>query len=232
MHHSATRLGTALILCGLSGAAGAVEVELADWGLNVDGTTYCDLGPCDFAGGGTLPGSLDASGFDFSTGFGSLVVTIGGAGAHSVDFFFDHDIDAAFNTFFNELGSVTGAPGAGQSWEIDEPGFLFGDIFDNFLAGALDDSNALLSAEDVSMALGWDFVLAADEIATLQFLISDVMPASGFFLAQFDPDSDYTLYLSSTLRIEGGGPGVPEPGTLLLIGIGALGLAAARRRRV
>jgi PEP-CTERM motif len=229
MHPYARSLGVAITLLALSQGARAVEVELADWGFNIDGTTYCDIGPCDFAGGGTLPGSVNASAFDFGTGFGSLVVTIGGAGNHSVDFFADIDIDAAINTFFNEIAVTGGALAGGESYEIDEPGYLFGDIWSNFLADSLDNSNGLLGPEDVSAAFGWDFVLDADQIATIEFLVSDVMPTSGFFIAQTDPDSDYTLYLTSALQIEGGGGGVPEPGTIVLIGIGLLSLTGARR---
>jgi PEP-CTERM motif len=229
MQQYARSLGAAITLFALSQSAGAVEVELYDWGFNIDGSTYCNIGPCDNAGGGTLPASVNASAFDFGTGFGSLVVTIDGAGSHSVDFFADIDIDAAINTYFNEIAVTGGALAAGESYEIDEPGYVFGDIWSNFLDDALDNSNGLLTPEDVSAAFGWDFVLDADEVATIQFLVSDVMPTSGFFIAQTDPDSDYTLYLTSSLQIEGGGGGVPEPGTVVLIGIGLLGLAGVRR---
>ncbi|MDJ0848956.1 MAG: hypothetical protein QNK04_11300 [Myxococcota bacterium] len=56
--------------------------------------------------------------------------------------FVDAEIDVARNAFFNELASTSGVLASGQGFEADEPGFLFGDIFDNLLLGDLDDTNA------------------------------------------------------------------------------------------
>jgi hypothetical protein len=154
-----------------------------------------------------------------------------GAGVHNILVFLDIEIDEAINTYFNEFGNVIGAPGAGLSWEIDEPGFVFGDIYNNFVAGALDNTNGVPpgSPDDVSFALGRAFALAAGETATLNFRTSLTAPAGGFYLVQTDPDSASSVYFSSDLAIRGGGPFIPEPGTLTLLGLG-LGLAAAARR--
>jgi hypothetical protein len=201
---------------GISGASGAL-INLFEWGLNIDG----DL---------TLPGSVDATGFNFVTGLGAIDITISGAGSHSVDAFFDHEIDEEDNTFFNEFGTATGSLAAGQSWEIDEPGFVFGDIYDNFLAGTLDNTNAVpfRSEDDVSMALGWDFNLdPLDAFATINFLISDQRPASGFYLTHTDPESNDSIYFSSDLAVTP----IPEPATILLLGTGIAGLIGLGRRR-
>ena len=66
--------------------------------------------------------------------------------------FLDADIDRATNTFFNEYGEFVslalppGAPAgaiAATSWEIDEPGFLFGNIAPHVLTGTLDNTNGV-----------------------------------------------------------------------------------------
>ena len=177
------------------------------------------------------PGSIDDSGFDYTTGLGTLTITLDGASAHNVVFFVDHQIDADLNTYFNEYGAVSGLPSAGQSWEVDEPGWVFGDIYDNFEAGTLDNANEIPAGfeDDVSMAMGWDFSLGAKEFAVVDFFLSDTPPASGFHLSHTDPESNEgqgaTIYFSSYLNTQS----IPEPGTVLLLGLGMLSLLGIRR---
>jgi hypothetical protein len=220
---------TALLLClGLPNAASA-NIALFDYGFNIDGTTTLNGAP--------LPSAIDASGFDFSTGLGSIGITVSGTGAHSVTGFFDHEIDEPINTFFNETGSTTGAPAAGQSWEIDEPGFANGDIFENFQAGALDNGigtsvyGDTTFPDDVSMAVGWDFVLALGEQAMITFALVDMRPSSGFFLEHNDPDSQESIFLSSTLGISPVVSAIPVPAAIWLFGSGLLGLIGFSRRK-
>lgn len=233
------RVATGVALCLTGGAAQAViingvDYNLFDWGLNLDGVTYCAAGPgcmVEPALPGDLPPSVTGV-FDFASGLGTLSIEIGGAGGHSVDLFVDHEIDQATNTFFNEFGAPTNTAGASQSWEIDEPGFIFGDIFANFLASTFDNTNAVPQGmeNDVSMGLGWDFILGAGDIATIDFVLDLVAPTSGFYLAHTDPLSNATIYFSSTLTITG----VPEPPVGMLSAIGLLGLGVSRllgRRR-
>ena len=170
----------------------------------------------------------------FSGNFVSIqyIQTFSTVGPHYGAVFVDPEIDEAINTFFNEYGSVVGIPVAGQSWEIDEPGYSFGDIFTNFTNGALDNTNSITLAlfpngEDVSMALGWNFSLGAGETAALNYYITAVQPTSGFYLVQTDPDSQASLYFYSTLQK--GGVTVPEPGILLLLGLG-LGFVGLGRK--
>ena len=220
--------------CFMASTAQADDITLFDYGCNVDGAI-------------SQPGGVNAS------GLGQIDINVAGAGAHTVICFFDHDIDAADNTFFNEMGGTGGAPAAGQTWEIDEPGFFppgapIGDIADNFSnsnagTGSLLDNTNLGGPEDISMAIGFDFVLAAGESAVVSFFLDVVNGAPGFFLSQADPDSiaaglngPNQLFFWANLDIDqgGGGPGpmpMPEPGTIGLLGLGLIGLAGARRRQ-
>ena len=103
-----------------------------------------------------VPGNWSFALFDTATGLGTATATVTGAGIHNVLFFLDIEIDEAINTFFNEFGSVIGAPGAGLSWEIDEPGFGgFGDIYANFVAGALDSTNGVPSVPPTTCRSPW-----------------------------------------------------------------------------
>jgi hypothetical protein len=209
----------ALLLCFGSIPANAA-VALFDFGFNIDGTTTF---------GGSLPPDVDGSGFDFGAGLGIVDVTISGAGLHYVGGFFDHEIDEPINSFFNEIGSASGALAAGQSWEIDEPGFVFGDIDLNLVAGTLDDSVGVPFPDDVSMAMGWDFALALGEEALISFAITDVLPASPFFLTHSDLDSPDLIYMSSTLDISLSP--IPVPAAIWLFGSGLVGLVGFSRRK-
>jgi len=205
----------------------AAVIDLYDFSLNIDGnvTDVVDDGTFN-----SLPVGVDGSLFNFDNGLGEIQITIEGSTTlgRSIDAFFDHDIDEANNTFFNETGSVVGAPSAGQSWEIDEP--ELGYIYSDFSASDLWDTNYLTGQDDVSMAMGWDFDLGLNEIAIISLSLSEAMPTSGFYLTQTDPDSNNgngsNIYFSGTLNIRP----VPEPSIIFLFGIGLTGLVITRRR--
>jgi len=209
----------ALCLGGLGVSSALAGPVLFDYGFNIDGVIYRP--------GDTVPG-LDDSGFDWGTGLGTLILTfMPSPGTYDILAFFDHEIDEPINTFFNELGSTSGSPAGGQTWEIDEPGYVFGDIWLNFLAGALDNSIGTPDPEDVSMAMGWNVTVGPGEWAVLTYMIG-ITPPAGFYLKHRDPDSDIDLYFSST-AVTGI---IPEPGTVLLLTTGlALLLLAGRRTR-
>lgn len=187
-------LGVAAIAAlAMPAAAPAAVIGLTDFALNVDGGA---------------PPAADLSAFDTATGLGTITVSVSGPGLHFAGLFVDHEIDAAANGFVNETGMAVGTPAAGESWEIDEPGFgggtgvYFGDIYANLANGALD--NALLvnlsdgtsgaPPDDISMALGWDFLLTAEEEALIRFVLSTTPPSGGFYLVQTDPDSAASVY--------------------------------------
>ena len=220
-------LGLALmfVFCIGISRASAVIVDLYDWAFYVDGAKYENFAGDSMPTTGTL-----------TNGLGTLTWSTSLAGSHNFIAFFDHEIDEPINTFFNEYGIETGAAASGLSWEIDEPGYIFGDIYDNVLAGTLDNTNGVPPGweDDVSMALGWDFLLAAGETGTITLNLSDVAPSnpSYLYLSHTDPDSgNYTIYFSSILTIEGGPIGVPEPGTMILFGSLLLGLIGITNKK-
>lgn len=216
----------ALAAFGLgSTAASATTIGLFEYAFNVNGTVTS----------GSAPGGVNIAGFDTSTGLGTISFSTSADGAHSFLAFFDHEIDEAINTFFNEYGATSNSPASGQSWEIDEPGYGYGNIYANFEAGTLDNTNGVpLSApDDVSMAMGWNFNLDADETAIITMTLSTTQPAGGFYLAQYDSDATGalppSLYFFSNLTIQG--ESTPEPGAMLLMATGLTGLLGLNMRR-
>jgi len=217
--------GCTLLLVAM--VQGAV-VDLEEYAFNIDGTVS------NPTWGDPIPAGVNTTLFDDITGLGTISAKITGVGSHYFAGFFDHDIDDVNpgNSFFNEYGWTSGTPGSGQSWEIDEPGYVFGDIYFNFEDSALDNENNVpdTAPEDVSMAMGWDFTLASDEIAVIQLSLSRDQPNSGFYLAHTDPDppSDgATIYFQGLLSIHA--VTTPDLGSSLfllcisLFGMGCMG---------
>ncbi|RLJ15765.1 hypothetical protein DJ030_18010 [bacterium endosymbiont of Escarpia laminata] len=229
---------------GLAAFSSHAEVDLKDFGFNIEGTFSA----------AAVPASVDVSGFDMLTGLGIVTATITGTGDHFFGGWFDHEIDQASNSPFNETGWATGTLGADQYWEIDEPGWgsptngsagvpYIGDIYwniensapglsylDNQVFYDWNDDQTLTPPDDVSMAMGWDFTLAVGEQAFIELvLMTDAPPVGGFYLTQADDTSPDQIFFSGSLTRSS--IPAPEPSVLLLFGAGLLGLGSIRRRK-
>jgi hypothetical protein len=119
--------------------------------------------------------------------------------------FLDADIDRDANTFFNEHGAFVslapppGAPAgaiAASSWEIDEAGFLSGDLARRLATGGLDNANAAPAGagDDVALALGFRLGALANE-ASADFAFSLSATNIGG-LIQTDPDSNLQFHFN------------------------------------
>lgn len=156
--------------------------------------------------------------------------------------FIDADIDRDSNTFFNEYGefvSLTLPPGApanaipAASWQIDEPGFVFGTVINDLQSGALRNQNFVpaTSRDDVSLALGFNLgSLQPGESAMATFYLSRTAAAG---LRQVDPDSGASFYFNGFVVREAAPDtgGAPEPGTFALIAVGGIVLSYLQRSR-
>jgi len=239
-------LSIALTLMFSSFSAQAAVIDLYQRVFNVNGTIYeSGFYP---VGSEPLPGVF--SGTLDTSGLGFLSTEITGAGDYSFVAMLDYEIDEVDNTFFNEYGSTGGTLAAGQTWEIDEPGWIFGDLYENVLDATLDNSNNVPNGfnDDVSFALGWDFTLTEGQTATIDIFMSEALDTTGFYLAQNDAETgaNYdeltTIFLWSDLSIVGAPSStsntstsnisVPEPPVIVLMAIGLLGLIATRRRHM
>ena len=151
--------------------------------------------------------------------------------------FLDGDIDQTVNSYFNEYGEYVSVNGTGSgdaapdSWEIDEPGYVFGDIYDNLMVGKLDNSNGVPAGaeDDVSLALGFDLGnILAGETWTLSFFVS-TENIGGLFHG--DADSGTGVYVNGAVSMQQGAA-VPEPSTWLAFLLGLTGLSLVQRKRL
>lgn len=151
--------------------------------------------------------------------------------------FLDAEIDVPNNTYFNEFATTSGTLGTGvadsspDAFEIDEPGYVFGDIFDNLRLGQLDNTNAITSAfpDDVSMALGFRLGNIQDGgVFGVKILLSEESIGAGnFAIVHRDADSGNTDQLTFSGTVISG---VPEPSSLLLATCAALATVYRRVR--
>ena len=206
---------------------GPTSIQHTEIGYNYDDYTSAGLGV-------VFTNSLNADNYGYVSW---EVSNFTGSALNNVWFygFLDAQIDEVTTSFFNETGDTSSLVlGVGDgdmladTWEIDEPGYLFGDVFTNLLNGGLDNSNGLLGREDdVSLALGFNVgTLLPSESISAGFNISKTDNGG---LYQYDPASDFGFYFSGSVQVIPVVTKVPEPSTIFLLAMGALLLGRKRR---
>ena len=180
----------------------AAQIELWDYEFNLNGDIYY--------WGDTVPGLNDTA-FDWATGLGVLSLTFnpGAGNDYSVSGFFDHDMydDDWDGLFDDELTALNGTPSVtGEQW------------------GQRNASNP----GDAWIEIGYnDIDLAAGELAIINFILTETVPTAPFYIHHWDETNGGEVFLSSTLNISA----IPEPTTVILFGIGLLGMAGLGRRK-
>ena len=148
-------MSTALLMLGVGTSrsfASDPTVQEYSFENNETGTGSCCY--IDSGDGAALSGELSAagislSGYNTTSGLGTISYTVQNTGASSITSFFDVFIDEEVSTpFINEYGSTNGSPSTGEGWEIGsntDPSTIFSD----FESGTLQNAN-LLRAGDQS----------------------------------------------------------------------------------
>jgi len=187
--------------------------------------------------------------FNQTTGLGTLTYTYNpGPGVYFFDVFFDHELNVPF---FNEFGTVNGAPAAGQSYEIGDS-FASNIYADVQAGGTLANTNGLPGQAgnflgscvgancngDFAAAMGFAFTLGANQEEVITLSVSHTNPG-GFSLQDTHP-VDAANLTALNLFINGSAAteptnsnqgAVPEPFSVVLLGTVIIVLMAAFRRR-
>ncbi|MFN0103653.1 MAG: hypothetical protein ACKV2U_16375 [Bryobacteraceae bacterium] len=235
--------GLLMLFFAVSQHAHGAAWSLQELYCHVNGVNETKVGPGPVAGPGCT-GGWDFSGYNLTTGLGTITYTTSTVGSNKGLLFFNLDLlgDATGNNAFDESGGITniGSASAGQLFEIDDSGFGVnaGDIYANFILGLADGlafrNGAILSDNptDVAVVMGWNFIVPATQSAKISWIVSTTNPG-GFNLFQTDPDDGLSVYYTSSLTINGGGSQIPEPSQMVPLTLAAawLGFRVWKQRR-
>jgi len=225
-----------LLAVGLAGSSAyAGTTALNDWCFNVNG----NINLCN-GGSGLMPGGANIAAFDTTlspllNNLGTATFTLGPGNGQFVLAYMDYDLDYATLGSFTDYGSVVGSLPSGFSWELDDPNVS--NIFGDFAGNTLTKTNNVGAASgapniccDVTWVLGIGNInVGAGQTGTVNFLVSNTAPASGFYLQQTNSVAGDSIFMSATAKVTGGT--APEPEMLALLGIGLVALFGARKFR-
>lgn len=232
--YSIASIGTLFV--GLAHAE-AIQFETLAAYVHAEGSLATQLGPASAGYFSAFDvNNLGSFGWSYTNTTGTSLLNVRLLG------FVDADLDRDTNTFFNEYGifhSLALPPAApagaiaGSSWQIDEPGFLFGTILTDLQTGILKNTNSVPSSspDDVSLALGFDIgTLENGQTVVLNFRIATADIGG---LQQLDPESGSNFYFNGYAAVSdpvGPGSGVPEPSSFALIATGLIAVALLYRK--
>jgi hypothetical protein len=218
----------AFVLLLVPAFASAGVWELGDWSAYIDGSTFNPPG---------LPTTVNSSGFDFTTGLGSLVFNFSTAGTHNVGVYLYPFYNGGFGDTSGAFGSVNGSVPLDITYQLGWPGVPDGGgftVFDYFAANSLNGSNTVgtyvappTACCSVVLAEIFSFT---NKTGNVTFTTSTTAPTGGFYLQVTDHDSTNSYYLTQTSALTPISSSVPEPGTLLLLGIGIGAVCIAYRK--
>lgn len=230
------------LLLGFSRVANAIEIYDTGAFLHTPTIGSSSLGHLDgvfndFDGSGislAFSRQTDASGYgalqwSFVNNTGKTLVNTWLFG------YLDAEIDSDINSSYNESGRLVNIGGQGggdtapDTWEIDEPGFIFGDIYNNLFIGSLDNTNAIPAGSENDLALALGFYLG-DLFAGDSWLMTlNISPFDIGGLAHFDAHSGIEFFFNGTAEVKRA-VSVTEPSIAVLMLGGLLSLFANRRR--
>jgi len=192
----------------------ADTLQLYNWGFNIDGTLIDKANTP-----GPLPLSINAGAFNLAEGLGTLTIAVAGPGPHSVDVYFDHNLNPA--QIATDFSAAIGTPAAGESWGIgtgSEGGGTL--LFADFSTNSYTDTDNSPEPGDIATGLAFSFInTSANQLGVVTINVSTVAPTSGFYIEQWNDNSTPSeIYISGSET----SAATPEPATSVLYFGGAV----------